>query len=88
MKITVCYDVCFDVDVPEDAIKAIKEQGLDNLNEGDALNTYFIENCASIRKALNLCDGADIQGVYNGEYEFVDDDVIFTNNWNEIIWEG
>ena len=83
MKVSVSYDVSFDVDVPEDAIKAIKEQGLDFMSEGDALNTYFREHYDNIRKVLDLCDGAEIICVYNENNELEN-----PTDVDEVIWEA
>ena len=78
MKVSVYYNLCFDVEISDDGIHAIQEMDLENLDKGDAFNTYISEQSDEVRKALSLCSNGEIVAVYNADGDFD----------NETIWEA
>lgn len=90
MKITVSYNVDFEIDIPKSEILAAMEDSEDELDLGGRLNELAQKYQPKIEEALSKCYNAEISGVYqtweqgSNPWEFIlpEDDV------DEVLWEG
>lgn len=79
MKVTVCYSVLCEVDIPEEEIKsALAER--DYLRRGHLLNKAAQAHNFTLKC---LCNDDTISGEISGVY-----DPTCESRWGETIWEG
>lgn len=74
MKVTVCYDLMFDIDIPDKDIRKVQAIR-DHLQRGSAFNELAQEHSEFALAALDAADGGEITAVYNPETD-------------EALWEG
>lgn len=74
MKVTVCYDLMFDVEIPDKYIREAQTIR-DHLQRGTAFNELAREHSEFVLAALDAADDGEITAVYNPETD-------------EALWEG
>lgn len=78
MKLTVCYDLLFDVDVPDTEVEKILKKDLDNLARGDALWPLIVDHMpANLSKVIDETEG-EVTGIYNPD-EMEYDEILYEN---------